>query len=85
MTILSLNVRGLGKANRIMALSKLISDTNHDVLLLQETMCPVSIAIEIIENILPSWELSVVNASHLSGGLLACWNLFFCSTQAFKN
>ena len=84
MTILSLNVMDLGKAERIRALSKLISDTNPSILLLQETMCHASITIEIIVNLFLGWELSEVNASVLSGGLLSCWNPYFVQFDPFK-
>ena len=63
---------------------KLISDTNHVVLLLQETMCHASITIEILVNLLLGWELSEVNASVLSGDILACGNPYFVQFEPFK-
>ena len=84
MTFLSLNVRRLDRDERIRALSKVFSDTNPSIILLQETMCSTSIAIEIIANLLPSWEILVVSASGLSGGLLSCWNPRVAQLKSFK-
>ena len=56
MSIHSMNVRGLGKAERVRALSKLIVDTSPVIMFLKETMCPTSIVIETLDNILPGWK-----------------------------
>ena len=71
MSILSLNVRGLGKAKRVRALSKLMLDIIPIIIFLQETMCPYFVATKTLANIFPCWELSAVNALGLLGGSLA--------------
>lgn len=75
MSIISLNVRGLGKVSRAQALSNLLTATSLAIVLLQETMCDDFLAISKICKVLPNWEVVAVNSCGLSGGLVVAWNL----------
>lgn len=83
MSLLSLNVRGLGKVSRAQALSNLTKDTGPAILFLQETMCEDTLAIQKICNVLPDWEVAAISSHGQSGGLVAAWNPNFFDLHAF--
>lgn len=84
MSMLSLNVRGLGKVTRAQALSNLIKDTGPTILFLQETMCDDEFAIHKLCNILPDWEVSAISSCGHSGGLAVAWDANVFDLKAFS-
>ena len=84
MSILSLNVRGLGKVERVRSLSKLFSATGPIIISLQEIMCLDSLAVETLANLLPSWEVVAFSTLGILGGLCYCWNPRVFNINPFK-
>lgn len=84
MSILSLNVRDVGGANKTRALTQLFKATSPDVVLLQETMCDDLSAIKSLSSILSGWEFCAFSSTGHSGGLLSCWNPAASSFKPFR-
>jgi exonuclease III len=70
MKILSLNYRGMTNPSKKLAISKIGSLENPDILFLQETMLLRQNATKMISSSLPGWEFLVVNAIGKSGGII---------------
>lgn len=63
MLCIYINIRGLGKPSKILALKRLIDIHNLDILLLQETLLTISDFILFkLENFLPRWDFICLDA-----------------------
>jgi exonuclease III len=63
MIILSLNARGVGGAPKIQALKRMVVECKHDIILVQETMCPGEKAIELAFSLwLKDWSFCAKDA-----------------------
>jgi len=71
MIIVSFNIRGLGGAPKSLSLKKLFCNIRIGIVLIQETMCEGVKACDVFLKFLPRWEVSVIDAMGLCGGLLA--------------
>ena len=71
MIILSLNVRGVGGAQKLQALGRLFFVYHLDVVPIQETISLGSKAIGILSSLLKNWNFCSIDAEDLSGGWLA--------------
>ena len=80
MSILSLNIRGLGGSAKQKSLRLLLSTLSPDVVLLQETMTSPYPALFAFSKIFPGWDFCALRSNGLSGGILTGWNpkLFKC-------
>ena len=85
MKILSMDIQGFGGLSKQKALCSLFYDLNPDMILLQETMCNFSQALLLFSKLKPRWEFYALDASGLSGGLLAGWNPLLVHYKAFSS
>ena len=74
MIILSMNIRGVGGAQKLLALHRVCENVRPDILLIQETMVSSEKVIEVFSKVVGSWHMSAVDAIGLSGGLMSAWN-----------
>jgi hypothetical protein len=74
MIVLSLNVCGVGGASKRLALKRLFNVYSPDVIMLQETMCPGTKAIEVMSPFFFKWNFSCLDVNGFSSGLLTTWN-----------
>ena len=74
MLCISLNIRGLGKPSKILALRRLVDRLNSDLLLLNENLNSSYSFISILNPYLPIWDFHNPNTSGQSGDLLIRWN-----------
>jgi hypothetical protein len=72
--VLSLNVRGVGGAHKMIALKRLFSKYKPNIILMQKTMCEGKKAIEILSNVLKDWSFYYVDVEGWSCGLVTSWN-----------
>jgi hypothetical protein len=70
----SFNAHGVGGAPKFLPLKRLVKSCSPNVIMIQETMCFGSKAVETFSPWLKDWSFSSVNSVGLSGGLLTTWN-----------
>ena len=80
-----MNIRGFGGLTKQKSLGSLLSELNPDMIMLQETMCNFSQALMVFSKFKPRWEFCVIDASSLSGGLLAGCNPLMVHCKAFSS
>ena len=74
MLILSYNVRGLGGAPKLAALSRILDLKRPKVVALQETMTEGGRAKDTLKTHLRDWEMKTLDAEGHSRGLLTTWS-----------
>lgn len=84
MTMVSLNVRGLGGPSKNIRLCQMFSEINPSIVFLQETLCNRIVAIETILSIHSSWHAGGMDAVGWAGGMLATWDPLLYSLNAYK-
>ena len=82
---ISMNIRGFGGITKQKSLGRLFSVLNHDMILIQETMCCFFRSLHLFSKLKPGWEFCASDASGLSGGLLAGWNPHLVQCKAFTS
>ena len=85
--LISYNMRGLGGAPKVAALSRILDLRKPKVLALQETMMEGGRAIDTLKTHLRDWEMETLDAEGHSGGLVIAWNpLIVChNRKKFKD
>jgi hypothetical protein len=84
MIILSLNLREVGGAPKLLNLKRLILSTSPDIIFFQETMVDSSKAKVFFLKCCPTWDCVAIDASSLFGGLTYGWNPLVDELQAFQ-
>ena len=84
MIILSMNIRGVGGAQKLLALRRVCENVRPDILMIQETMVTAEKAIDVFSKVVGSWNISAVDAIGLLGGLLTAWNPKKANFVVFK-
>jgi exonuclease III len=67
MLILSLNIRGVGGASKLLSLKELLFSAKHDIVFLQETMVDHLRAKYFFLKVFPSWNCVATDSIGLSG------------------
>lgn len=80
----SLNLRGVGAALKMLALRRLLKIHYPEMIFLQETMTTGLNAREFLWRFLPNWDCAATDSTSLSGGLLAAWNPRLLSLHSFR-
>ena len=84
MILKTYNVRGLGGLPKRRVLREYITSHSVQVLFLQETMVPTSVACENFLKICPDWIVTATDSVGLSGGLLTAWDPRFARFKSFS-
>eukprot|EP00253_Pinus_taeda_P003262 PITA_03262 len=69
MKVLSFNCRGFSSPPKKLALRRLLTISQPDIILLQETLCPADTLIQSFKSWLPSWTFHAIDATGRSGRL----------------
>eukprot|EP00253_Pinus_taeda_P008242 PITA_08242 len=69
MKVLSFNCRGFASSPEKLALRRLLSISQPDIILLQETLCPADTLIQSFKSWMPYWTFHAIDALGRSGGL----------------
>jgi hypothetical protein len=77
MLIFSLNISGLGKSPNHTVVRCLIKSSNHDIVLIYETMAQGNQAINYFGKILPVWSYFIVDIDGKYADLMLSWNDVF--------
>ena len=80
-----MNIRGVGGAQKLLALRRVIENVRPDILLIQETMVSSEKAIEVFTKVVGSWFMSAVDATGLLVGLLSAWNPKKANFDVYKS
>lgn len=83
MLVFSLNLKGVGGAPKTLALRRLFTTNQPNVIFLQETMSLGSKACAFLWSFFPDWGCYTIDSIGLSGGLLAAWNPWLLSLSSF--
>jgi len=85
MTILSLNVWGLGSTPKIRSIKNIINSHKLKIVLLQDTMNCREKTWGYLSKICPSWHICATNATRLFGGLMTIWNPNIFNFKAYHS
>ena len=85
MKILSMNIWDFGGLTKQKSLCSLFTSLKPDMILLQETMCSFSHALNLFSKLKPGWELCSIDSTGLLGGLLLGWNPLLIGCKAFTS
>ena len=80
-----MNIRGFGGLSKQKSLTSLFSDSNPDMILLQEIMRTSYQSRIMFSKFKLGWQFYAVDTSGLSGGLLASWNPLLFHCKAFSS
>eukprot|EP00253_Pinus_taeda_P030816 PITA_30816 len=69
MKVLSFNCRGFASSPKKLALRRLLTTSQINIIFLQETLCPADTLVQSLNSWMPNWIFHAIDASGRSGGL----------------
>jgi len=85
MTVLSLNIRGIGGPLKAASFRRLLENTKPDLIFLQETLASDLLSRDFLHLFRPNWISAAASSLGNSGGLLVAWNPDILSLRSFMS